>query len=284
VSDPRPFAFALDLTYKSHGALVFGAWLRSTLGADAVEAVHVIATREAQALRDDRMQRAQVLLHERLSASGHAQTFARIQVWAAGAIVDELARTQSFARALVLGRRTRTGTRALVHLGPVARKVLRGLPLPTIIVPPELEPAALLGPVVLATDLEASSDSAARFAAQFARECGRELIVVHIAEVHHNEFVDELDPGWAAQGERFNRESAADLAAWTERQGLTGARRLTLTGSPVELLLELIDQEHPALLVLGSRRLTTTERLYTTSTASTVAAYAACPVAVVPPT
>jgi nucleotide-binding universal stress UspA family protein len=112
----------------------------------------------------------------------------------------------------------------------------------------------------------------------------RELIVVHIAEVHHNEFVDELDPGWAAQGERFNRESAADLAAWTERQGLTGARRLTLTGSPVELLLELIDQEHPALLVLGSRRLTTTERLYTTSTASTVAAYAACPVAVVPPT
>lgn len=127
MTDPRPSAFAIDLTYKSHGALVFGAWLRAMLGAEAVEAVHVIATREAQALRDDRMQRTQVLLHERLSASGHAQTFARIQVRAAGAIVDELAQVQSFARALVLGRRTRSGARALApDLGPVARKVLCG--------------------------------------------------------------------------------------------------------------------------------------------------------------
>jgi nucleotide-binding universal stress UspA family protein len=72
--------------------------------------------------------------------------------------------------------------------------------------------------------------------------------------------------------------------AWLDRHGLTSdARRIALCGSPVELLLELAEQERPSLLVLGSRRLTTTERLFTTSTASTVAAYAPCPVAVVPP-
>ena len=283
MSTPRPFVFGLDLTYKSHGALVFGAWLRATLSADEVEAVHVIATREDSPLRDQRLQRAQVVLHEHLGASGHAQTFARIQVRATEAIVEGLAQVESFARALVLGRRARSGERALVHLGPVARKLLRGLPLPTIIVPPELEPAALEGPIVLATDLEAHSDAAARFAEQFARECQRELVVVYIAEVHHNEYVDETDPDWLVRGEKFRREAAADLDRWIDGHGLASARPIALCGSPVELLLELAEQEYPSLLVLGSRRLTTTERLFTTSTASTMAAYAPCPVAVIPP-
>ncbi len=283
VSTPRPFVFGLDLTYKSRGALVFGAWLRATLSPDEVEAVHVIAAREGSALHDQRLQRAQIEIHEYLGASDHAQTFARIEVRAAEAIVEGLAQLGPSARALVLGRRTRSGERALVHLGPVARKLLRGLPLPTIVVPPELEPAALGGPIVLATDLEAHSEDAARFAEQLARECQRELIVVHIAEVHHNEYIDETDPDWLARGEQFRREAGADLDRWMEAHGLASARPIALCGSPVELLLELAEQEQPSLLVLGSRRLTTTERLFTTSTASTMAAYAPCPVAVVPP-
>ena len=283
VSDPRPFVFGLDLTYKSHGALVFGEWLRAMLGPDEVEAVHVIATREEPAARDQRLQRAQILVHERLGASGHAQTFARIQVKATAAIIDGLSEVEGFARALVLGRRTRSGERALVHLGPVVRKLLRALPLPMIVVPPELGPTALGGPVLLATDLTTHSDAAARFAAQFARESGRELVVVHIAAVHHNEYVDETDPDWQTSAEPFRRAAADDLDRWTASHGLAAARPIALCGAPVERLLELIDQEHPSLLVLGSRRLTATERLYTTSTASTVAAYAPCPVAVVPP-
>ncbi len=232
VSIPRPFVFGLDLTYKSHGALVFAAWLRTTLGADEVEAVHVIAAREDSPLRDQRLQRAQVVLHEHLGDSGHSQTFARIQVRATEAIVEGLAQVESFARALVLGRRTRSGERALVHLGPVARKLLRGLPLPTIIVPPELEPAALGGPIVLATDLEAHSDDAARFAVQFARESRRELVVVYIAEVHHNEYIDETDPDWLARGAKFRREAAADLDRWIDGHGLASARPIAVCGSP----------------------------------------------------
>jgi len=283
VSSHRPFVFGLDLSYKSHGALVFGGWLRATLGPDEVEAVHVIAARDDDPQRDRQLQRAQVMIHERLGASGHAQTFARIQVRTTGAIVAGLAGVESSARALVIGRRTRAGERALVHLGPVARNLLRSLPLPTIVVPPELELAALGGPIVLATDHEAHSEDAARFARQFARDCRRELVVVHIAGVHHNEYVDETDPDWRARSEQFRREAAVDLDAWLDRHGLADARRIALCGSPVELLLELVEEERPSLLVLGSRRLTTTERLFTTSMASTVAAYSPCPVAVVPP-
>lgn len=283
MSTRLPFVFGLDLTYKSHGALVFGEWLRAALGPEAVEALHVIAAREDAARRDTRLRQAQLLIHERLGASGHAQTFAEIRVRAADSIVEGLGAVASAARALVVGRRTRSGERALVHLGPVVRKLLRGLPLPTIVVPPELRPAALGGPVVLATDLEAHSDAAARFAAELARACRRELIVAYIAEVHHNELVDESDPEWRVQGQRFRREAEADLDAWADARGLADARRVALCGSPVEQLLELVEQEPPSLLVLGSRRLSATERLFTTSTSSTVAAYAPCPVAVVPP-
>jgi nucleotide-binding universal stress UspA family protein len=279
----RPFVFGLDLTYKSHGALVFAAWLRAMLGPDEVEAVHIIASHEDAARRDERLQRAQVVIHERLGASGHGQTFARIQVQAAGAIVEALTGIESVARALVLGRRTRSGERALVHLGPVARKLLRDLPLPMIIVPPELGPTALGGPILLATDLEAHSEDAARFAEQLARESGRELILVHIAEVHHNEYVDETDPDWRATAEQFRGEAETRLDGWAAAHGLAKNRRIALLGAAVERLLELCEEEHPSLLVLGSRRLSVTTRLYTTSTASTLAAYAPCPVAVVPP-
>lgn len=284
VSSTRPFVFGIDLTYKSHGALAFATWLRSTLTPEDVEAVHMIPGRgDSAAANDERTQRAQAVLLERLGAGGYAETFARVQVREAAEVVQGLAQVESFARALVLGRRSRSGERALVHLGPVARRLLRDLPLPTIVVPPELKPAALGGPIVLATDLEAHSESAACFAEQLARECRCGLIVVHVAEVHYNEYVDEADSGWLARCEQSSEEAAANLDRWAGAHGLDTCRRIGLCGSPVELLLELVEREHASLLVLGSRRLTTTARIFTTSTASTMAAYAACPVAVVPP-
>ncbi len=285
MSDPRPFVFGLDLSYRSRGALVFAAWLRARLGPDDVEAIHMIPARDEPAAdREVRHRRALEALQTQLGEQ--AQAFARMQVREAPGIVhgvvEGLSHVATFARGLVLGRRARTGERALVHLGPVARRLLQVLPLPTIVVPPDIEPAALAGPVVLATDLEPHSESAARFAAEFARECGCPLVVVHIAEVHFNEFVDESDPDWQARREAFRREAAARLDRWVDAHGLD-ARRVALCGSTIERLLELLERDPAALLVLGSRRLTTTERMFTTSNASTMAAYAPCPVAVVPP-
>lgn len=279
--DTRPFVFGLDLTYRSHGALALAAWLRERLGPDDVEAVHVLPARD-EATRDERQRRARAVLSERLDASGHGQTFSRVQIREAADIVTDLGHVESFGRALVLGRRARSGERTLVHLGPVARKLLRVLPLPTIVAPPDLTASALGGPIVLATDLAGHSERAAGFAVDLARACGCELVLAHVAEVHYNESVDESDPDWAARREQFRREAAADLDFWAEAHDLK-ARRIALCGSPVELLLELAEREQASMIVLGSRRLTTTERLFTTSISSTVAAYATCPVAVVPP-
>lgn len=281
MSDTRPFVFGLDLTYRSHGALALAAWLRERLGPEDVEAVHVIPARD-EATRDERQQRAGAVLTERLGAAGHAQTFSRVQIREAADVVADLAHVESFGRALVLGRRARSGERALVHLGPVARKLLRLLPLPTIITPPELAPDRLGGPIVLATDLAGHSERAARFAVDLARAAGCELVLAHVADVHYNESVEQTDPAWNARLEQFRCEAAKDLDFWAEAHGLAG-RRVARCGAAVEVLLDLADRERASMLVLGSRRLSATERLFTTSTSSTVAAYASCPVAVVPP-
>lgn len=284
MSATRPFVFGIDRAPGCDGALVFAAWLRARLGPDDVEAVHVIPVREdLQAIRDERRRAAQAGLEEQYGAAGLAQTFARVQVREAAGIVEGLGSVASFARALVLGRRARGGERALVHLGPVARKALRGLPLPTVVVPPGLDPAALGGPIVVATDLEANSVPAARFAAQLAQECRCELIVVHAAEVPFTEYTYETDADWLARCEKFRDEAAGALDRWAAEHGLENCRRIGLCGSPVEILLEFAAHERPSLLVLGSRRLTAAERVFTSSMASTLAAYAACPVAVVPP-
>lgn len=278
MSSTRPFVFGVDLTYKSRGALAFAGWLRATLTPEDVEAVHVVPrVKDGPAT----LTRVHTALGEQLGAA--ADSFARVQVREASGIVEGLGEVESFARALVIGRRARSGERALVHLGPVARKLLRGLPLPTIVVPPELDAAALAGPVVLATDLEAHSERAARFAEQFARDCGRPLVVVYVAEVHYNEFVEPTDAGWIDMLGKYQREAAAELDRWVDAHGLAADRRVALCGSSVELLLELAEREQASLLVLGSRRLSTAGRVFSFSTASTLAAYAACPVAVVPP-
>lgn len=286
VNDTGPFVFGLDLTPRSRGALVLAAWLRERLSPADVEALHLTRALDGPAeARAEELKRTQATFLERLGA--HAGDFARAQVREAQGIVqgvvDGLAQVETFARALVIGRRGRSGERALVHLGAVARRLLRELPLPIIVVPPDLSVEALAGPVVIATDLATHSETAVRFATRLARDLRRELVVVHVAEVHFNEAVDETDPGWVARREGFRREAEGYLQRWAAGRDLGEARLVALCGSPVELLLDLVERERAALLVLGSRRLTAAERVFTTSTASTTAAYAACPIAVVPP-
>jgi nucleotide-binding universal stress UspA family protein len=283
MTNARPFVFGIDRAPGCAGALAFATWLRATLGPDDVEAVHVVAAHDDPAVRDARRAAARAALAARYGADALAHTFSRVQVREAAGVVAGLGGVADFARALVIGRRARSGERALVHLGSVARRLLRGLPLPTVVVPPELDATALGGPIVLATDLEEHSVSAARFAERLADACRCELVVIHAAEVPFTEYTYETDADWLARCEKFRDDAAAALDRWAEEHRLGRARRIGLCGSPVELLLEFAAHARPSLLVLGSRRLSATERVFTSSMASTVAAYAGCPVAVIPP-
>src|SRR5690606_31904612 len=67
-----------------------------------------------------------------------------------------------------------------VRLGRVARKMLRRLPVPVVVVPPDLEKDAIGdGPVLCTIDTDAHSLAAVRFARELARAVGRELELAH---------------------------------------------------------------------------------------------------------
>ena len=99
------------------------------------------------------------------------------------------------ASGLVIGRAAERGSRAVVRLGRVARRVLRRLPCPVVVVPPDLS-AVADGPILLATDLDVASASAVTFARDLAARHGRELKVVHVGETRYSDLIDDLEPYW----------------------------------------------------------------------------------------
>jgi nucleotide-binding universal stress UspA family protein len=259
MTDPQRIVLGLDLTPRSHGALGFAAWLRDSGPHVVLQGVHLIDGGD-----DDDVQRAHGVLHRVLTALELGDVFDEIVVRASDGLHADLARQAAGAWAVVLGRKTRTGERALSHLGPVARYMVRSLPAPVIIVPPELDRDQLRGQVLVATDLQPHSDAAAGFAAGLAAAHERMLTLVHI-----------LAPDGRGGSE-------AEFAAWAAARGLAGARRLTERGAPADVLPRLAVRERAAMIVLGSRRLSRLARIFTTSTSATVASHAPCPVAIVP--
>ena len=275
---------AIDPTHKTRGALAFATWLREAAPNRLLEGLHLIPTRRGgDVAHQAYVERASAAIHASLAALGVSRVLDRVDFLEADDISDGLHRSAVGSRAVVLGRRARTGERALIHLGPVARQLLRSLPAPVIVVPPDLtRPTAGRGPVIVATDLRAHSEAAARFAVEFARDHGCELIVAHVGEPIANPFNDD-DAEVRARCEEQLLAVDGELTLWADAHGLAAHRRLAICGAPVEALLELAEEQLPSLLVLGSRQLTLLERVFTNSTASTLAAYASCPVAVVPP-
>jgi nucleotide-binding universal stress UspA family protein len=186
------------------------------------------------------------------------------------------------ADALILGRQARTDDQRWIRLGKVARKLVRELPCPLVIVPPEFERMPP-GPVMLATDLGPESESAADFARRVAQSTRRPLTVAHV--------VSSYDDGGAfipaATLQQFYNqlglERERDLEGWANAQGLGDAPRAVGIGDPVTRLIGMAAQESAALIVVGSRRLSTVERVFSASVGTDLARHASCPVAIVPP-
>jgi nucleotide-binding universal stress UspA family protein len=181
---------------------------------------------------------------------------------------------------LVIGRLAATGERRVVRLGRVARRLLRRLPKPLLIAPPDVSSAALgRGPIVLATDLDESSRTAAAFAHRLATELGRELVVVHV------------DPGlvlvptfWGepAMVPSQPRRIPADVDDWVKSVGIPGARTRLAEGSLIENVLDIAKREDAPMIVCGSRGLDRFDRIFVSSTGVELARLADRPVAIVP--
>jgi nucleotide-binding universal stress UspA family protein len=278
-----------DLGVRGHGALEFAGWLCSHSRSEAQQqlgAVHVLDARLGNLLRTD--------LHEQMTERTRQELCAALEQSKATTcmtdahVVEDISPetgilevlASSEADALIIGRRAKRENHALVRLGRVARRLLRRLPRPVVVVPPDLDATAIGdGALVLASDLGTSSLAAARFARRVADELSRELVVVHV------DLTFEMIPtfwGEPAIVMPVTRRIPMDVDDWARSAGIEPVRTLLAEGGAIENVLDLGRAEHAPLIVCGSRQLDLLDRVFASSMASDLARLADRAVAVVP--
>ena len=136
--------------------------------------------------------------------------------------------------------------------------------------------------MLLATDLGPASEEATWFARRLALRCDRPLEIVHVGENRHGDLIDGLQPSRLAAREQHRAATEAAVLAWVGKHRLTTALCHVICGETVEVLVTAAAARKAALVVVGSRRLSTAARLFVSSTASTLAGVAECPIWVVP--
>jgi len=278
----------LDLLPENTGVFRFTSWLRAREpGAQAI-GVHVVETGLFRFLGErvpTILEGARERVDEAVSEAGGIQLFAKIEAVAASTAESGLmdAALRYGVRALVIGRWSRRGQRSLVKLGRVARRLLRALPVPVIVTPPDLLRSDIGGgPILLATDLSETSSAAARFAVDLAERSGRSLVVAHVGVPRSHAALYVLDAEMAGQVEQERREVEARVHAWAEANVGGGPEVKVAFGEIETELLELAEGLSAPMIVCGSRELSVAERIFASCTASNLAGLARCPVAVVP--
>jgi nucleotide-binding universal stress UspA family protein len=188
--------------------------------------------------------------------------------------------------ALVVGRRAKRDEDPIVRLGEITRRLLRRLPVPLIVVPPDFgddrDRGFGEGPIMVGVDLTDHCTPAVLFAADLARRLDRPLLLAHATQAFHWG-VSYVPTGTIQQLHARARDTAANgLREWVAPLGLSNAEQHVFMGDPAKGLLQIAAEKDATMLVTGSRMLGPIERLFLASVSSEVAAGASCPVAVVP--
>ena len=174
-------------------------------------------------------------------------------------------------------------------LGSVALKVAIHSTAPVVVIrtdprdPPVGVPLAG-APVMVGLDGSAESDAALGFAFEEASFRRVELIAVHTWDDGHlgsllRAAPVEIDHHRIEQEEE--RLLAEQLAGWSDKYPEVRVRRLIRRGTPAGALIRTAAQEHPCLLVVGSRGRGGFTGLLLGSTSAELVAYASYPTAVV---
>lgn len=284
----------VDLRPLSHGALQFGAWM----------AEHAVPPEETRfvpvhVLEDDHLRN--VLRYHHLdevvaAARGEARRALESQ-GRSGWLEDlrivqaphaderlEAERASSGAEAIVIGRAAGARERPIVRLGRVARRLLRAIPAPVLVVPPDLRSGEVgAGPVVALTSAAGDAPHGVRFAAAVARRIGRKLALVHVVADPAREglpFVPAATLERAREDELRDGERA--LAAWIASAGLRPDSATVLQGNVVEQAVLFAEAQRAPLIVAAARRRSGIDRVLVPSIGRELAAVASVPVAVVP--
>lgn len=280
-----------DLGERSAGALRMAAWLRDHAVAGKEHelfGVHVIDERLRTMAPEGHAQRiidgAGQALQRAVDSLGIARSFSELHATLAASPEAGLtaAATTLGVDGAIIGRFAGTYDATLWRLGRVARRLLRELPAPIMVVPPDLASTEIgAGPIVLATDLGDDSIAAGRLARRLATDLDRPLLVVHVDPA--------LTLGASVLGfgipmpEEMHPRCVADVERWIEARELGPAVARLLEGDAVDQLLRCARDEQAPLIVCGSRRLGLAERIFSSSVGVDLARHAERAVLVVPP-
>jgi nucleotide-binding universal stress UspA family protein len=290
----KTWAIGVHLAEDHLGPLRFAAALINVAKEDRGVGIHVlpdpgtihplVTPEEISGIRD------QILLDisEMLATEGFPPGRSQVELVQDDVVERGLAEcaTHLHTSALIVGRRAKRDEDPLVRLGEVTRRLLRRLPMPLIVVPPDFGEADDRGfgegPIVVGVDLTDHCTPAVLFAEALAARLDRPLLLAHGTQAFHWG-VSYIPTGTMDRVQARAREAATDaLREWVAPLGLRDARQRVFTGDPAKHLLDIAAKEDAAVLVTGSRMLGPIERVFLASVSSEVAAGASCPVAVVP--
>jgi nucleotide-binding universal stress UspA family protein len=290
----KTWAIGVHLDQDHLGPLRFAAALISVAAQDRGVAIHVlpdskllgpvVTPEEVLEIR----QRIQVDVAQLLTKEGLAPERSQIELVEDDTVDRGLAECAAklHVSALVVGRRAKRDDDPLVRLGEVTRRLLRRLPVPLVVVPPdfgdERDRGFGEGPILVGVDLTDHCTAAVLFAADLAKRLDRPLLLAHGTQAFH--WGVSYVPTATIQRLQAQACSSAGnaLREWAAPLGLTNVEQRVFTGDPAKNLLQVAADEDAAMLVTGSRMLGPIERLFLASVSTEIAAGASCPVAVVP--
>lgn len=284
---PHCWDIGIDLSQRSHGAIRFAHWLHQTSAAEErLRGVYVGSQAKVRSRLPgggSAVQRACAMVQtstEAVVAGGH---FVGFEVSLSDAPEQELGRLaqRDNTDGLIVGRAAPIVGWSLLTLGRVTRRLLRSLPCPVVVVPPDLRVDQLgKGPIIVGVQPDPTSVPAVRFACELGERLNLEVWLVHTVEAAPS-------GGASALSEMLDlreRTQAAELALeqWVEHHEFTDLPRRTEVGRRGEGLINAADRVDATMLVSGSRHLSLGARIFKSSMGSKLAAHARCPVAVVP--
>ena len=278
----------LDLLELSLGALRFASWLRRSAPAERPSGVHVLTPHPLRkSLANKSEEEFQLWVHklaqEFVDEAGVAEELDGVALVEGESAEEGLLSALAAGRgeALIIGRKAASSDESIIRLGRVARRLLRQMPAPIVVVPPDLGRELPPGPIVFATDLGPSAESALRFAQELAETVGRELLLVHAYEVH-SALQSYVSPNaWGQATIEATAAAESSLAAYCDEHQLS-VRSLAVRGPTAHGVLATAAREKACMIVTGSRRLSLVDRIFTSSVGGDLAALASIPVAVVP--
>jgi nucleotide-binding universal stress UspA family protein len=283
------WAIAFDLRHEHCAPGQFAAWVAD---ADAAfVAVHVIDT--VRLGTADAALREQVE-HGATRALGAAVRRAGLPVDRTELAVVGNSRTAAaiadvaeahHCDGIIISRLSRFGDDRVVHLGRTARRLLRRLPMPVVVVPPELSREGVRGgPILLAGDGHHDARPARAFADAFATLVGCRVELVH---VYRDAFTTGASgvPQVYLTGmyQRYRQQQHDQLNRWRSAYDLGGMPLHETEGDVVTRVLAVARDLASPMIVCASRQLSITERIFSPSVGSQLASIAGIPIAIVPP-